>query len=158
MVHEIAETLAAADPKNAAAYEANADTVTKRLDALVTEVQGRVRSVKGRGFIVFHDAFQYFENRFDLKASGTITVNPEVVPGAARVAEIQKKIRKLGATCVFAEPQFEPKLIKVVTEGSKARSGVLDPLGATLSDGPELYFELIRNLGRNLTDCLGSAS
>jgi zinc transport system substrate-binding protein len=102
-----------------------------RLDTLVDEVSNELAPVKGKGFIVFHDAYQYFEKRFGVPASGSITVSPEVVPGAKRVSEIRGKVQQLGAACVFAEPQFEPKLVSTVIEGTQARSGAcpLDPLG-----------------------------
>jgi len=158
MVSEIAEALAEADPDNAAAYEANAASTIARLEALRTDIDARLAPVRGKGFIVFHDAYQYFEKRFDISASGSITVSPEVMPGAERVAEIKGRISELGATCVFSEPQFEPKLIQVVTEGTPARAGVLDPLGAELTDGPDLYFGLIDGLATSMQECLGGAS
>ena len=114
--------------------------------------------MKDKGFIVFHDAYHYFEDHFGLEASGAITVSPETLPGAERIAEIQKRIKKLGATCVFAEPQFKPKLVATVIEGSNAKSGVLDPLGASLNDGSSLYFELMRNMASAFKSCLGGAS
>jgi zinc transport system substrate-binding protein len=110
--------------------------------------------VAGKPFIVFHDAYQYFENRFGVTAAGSITVSPESIPGVQRITEIQTKVRSLGATCVFAEPQFEPKLVTVVAEGSTAKTGVLDPEGAALTNGPELYFQLIDGLTVALKDCL----
>ncbi|PWW01667.1 zinc transport system substrate-binding protein [Hoeflea marina] len=154
MVQAIEASLSEADPANAAIYKTNAEAELAKLDNLITEVQATVDPVKDRGFIAFHDAYQYFEKRFGMQASGSITVNPELLPGARRVDEIRAKIDSLGATCVFSEPQFEPKLVSVVLEGSVAKSGVLDPLGATLTDGPDLYFELIRGLAKSLSDCL----
>ncbi|MEX4006065.1 zinc ABC transporter substrate-binding protein ZnuA [Neoaquamicrobium sediminum] len=157
-VHEIEEALSAADPDNAATYEANADALNEKLDALIAETDAALAPVRGRGFVVFHDAYQYFENRFDIQAAGSITVSPDAIPGAQRLTDIRAKVAELGATCIFAEPQFEPRLISVVAEGTQARTGVLDPLGADLEDGPELYFELIRNLTTSLTTCLAGAS
>ncbi len=157
-VHEIEEALSAADPDNAATYEANVDALNEKLDALIAETDAALAPVRGRGFVVFHDAYQYFENRFDIQAAGSITVSPEAIPGAQRLTDIRAKVAELGATCIFAEPQFEPRLISVVAEGTQARTGVLDPLGADLEDGPELYFELIRNLTTSLTTCLAGAS
>jgi zinc transport system substrate-binding protein len=157
IVHEIEEALSEADPENAAAYAANASSVMGRLDSLVTEINGELQPVKGRGYIVFHDAYQYFETRFGMTAIGSITVSPEVLPGAERVAILQEKVRHLDATCVFAEPQFEPKLVATVTENTDAGTGVLDPLGAAIDDGPDLYFTLIRNMARSLKNCLGKA-
>lgn len=158
MVRTIAETLSQADPDNAATYAANAKAESDKLDALIGEVTAQLEPVKDKGFIVFHDAYHYFENRFGVTAAGSITISPEVTPGAERVSEIHAKVKELGAACVFAEPQFEPKLIATVTEGTPARSGVLDPLGSTLDNGPDLYFSVIRNMATSLKTCLGQAS
>lgn len=158
MVHEIEETLAKADPENAAKYEANARAVSGRLDALIKEVSADLEPVKDKPFIVFHDAYQYFENRFGITAAGSITVSPEVMPGAERIGEIRAKVQETDAACVFSEPQFEPKLVSTVTEGTQARSGVLDPLGADLDNGPSLYFEIIRNMAASIKSCLSQAS
>lgn len=125
-----------------------------KLDGLVAEINAELEPVKGRGYVVFHDAYQYFENRFGLTAVGSITVSPEVLPGAERVRELQEKVRGLDATCVFSEPQFQPKLVSTVTENTNAGAGVLDPLGATIKDGPDLYFTLIRNMAASLKGCL----
>ena len=157
LVHEIAEHLAEIDPSQAAAYQANASAVMERLDVLTAEIESEVASVKDMGYVVFHDAYQYFETRFGVSAIGSITVSPEVVPGAERVRELQEKIRKLDAACVFSEPQFEPKLVATVIENTDARSAVLDPLGATIPQGPDLYFTLIRNMAASLTGCLKRA-
>ncbi|RYE60397.1 MAG: zinc ABC transporter substrate-binding protein, partial [Rhizobiaceae bacterium] len=139
-------------------YQANGADLMKRLDALDTELKTTLAPVNDKPFIVFHDAYQYFENRYGVKVAGSITVSPESIPGAERVKEIHQKVEELGATCVFAEPQFEPKLVKVVTEGSKARSGVLDPEAGALTEGPDLYFELMRGLATSLKTCLSQAS
>jgi zinc transport system substrate-binding protein len=157
MVHEIEEVLASADPANAAKYEANAEAVSARLDTLIAEVSAKLEPVKDKGFIVFHDAYHYFESRFGIAAAGSITVSPEVMPGAERITEIRAKVQELGAACVFAEPQFEPKLVSTVIEGTAAKSGIIDPLGAELADGPDLYFEVIDNMADSIKTCLGEA-
>jgi zinc transport system substrate-binding protein len=154
MVAAIAQALGEVDPANAARYAANANAYSARIDALVGELRATVEPVRSRPAIVFHDAYRYFEARFGLDVAGSITVSPEVAPGAQRLSEIRDKVRELGATCVFSEPQFEPRLVSVVTEGSDARTGVLDPLGADIPDGPELYLDLMRNLARSFAACL----
>ena len=154
LVHEIEEHLAEIDPSNAAKYEANAKAVMKKLDALTKEIEADLKPIRDRGYVVFHDAYQYFEKRFGVSAVGSITVSPEVLPGAERVSELRDKVKSLNASCVFSEPQFEPKLVKTITENTDAGTGVLDPLGANIKDGPELYFTLIRNMAKSLKDCL----
>jgi zinc transport system substrate-binding protein len=154
MVREIEKTLSAKDPENAAAYKANADRTAAALDALQTELAASLTPVKGRPFITFHDAFQYFEKRFGLEASGSITVNPDAAPGAERVAELRAKVKELGAVCVFSEPNFEPKIIDVVIEGSNVKVGTLDPEASTLAEGPELYFQSMREIAAAMRKCL----
>lgn len=158
MVDAVEGALKEVDPENAGRYGENAAALQARLDALAEEVEAEIAPVKDRRFIVFHDAYHYFERRFGVTAAGSITVSPEVMPGAERIAAIKAKVAELGATCVFAEPQFEPRLVNVVIEGTGARAGVLDPEGGSLTEGPELYFDLVRNIAISLRDCLKSES
>jgi zinc transport system substrate-binding protein len=157
MAEEIERALVDADPADAEAYQKNAAELIKRLDALDKELATTLAPVKAKPFIVFHDAYQYFEKRYGVSVAGSITVSPETMPGAERIREIHQKVADLGATCVFAEPQFEPKLVSVVTEGTKARSGTLDPEAATLKAGPDLYFEMMRSLASSITTCLSAS-
>ena len=105
-------------------------------------------------FVVFHDAYQYFEKSYALRAVGSITVSAERRPGAKRVKEIRETIRSLGARCVFSEPQFSSAILDTLLEGTKTRTGTLDPLGAGLPAGPDAYFTLMRSLGSSLAECL----
>ncbi|WP_019566257.1 zinc ABC transporter substrate-binding protein ZnuA [Agrobacterium sp. 10MFCol1.1] len=154
MAQTIETALIAADAGNAETYQANTKKLIDDLDALDSEIAETVKPVKDKPFIVFHDAYQYFEHRYGVKTAGSITVSPETLPGADRVREMQEKVRQLGATCVFAEPQFEPKLISVITEGTAAKSATLDPEAATLEPGPDLYFKMMRGIAGSLKDCL----
>lgn len=154
LVGDIAKVLSENDPDHAVQYEKNAADYAEKLDALTKDIDNELQPVKDKPFIVFHDAYQYFENRFGVKAVGSITVSPEKAPGAARIKDIHEKIKSLGAVCVFSEPQFEPKLVNTVIDGTDAKTGVLDPLGAELKNGPDLYPQLIRNLADSLKGCL----
>ena len=158
LVHEIEEHLVAIDPQNAALYETNADTLMTELDNLILEIDTELAPIRGRGYLVFHDAYQYFEKRFGIPAIGSITVSPEVMPGAERINDLQDKVRSLDAVCVFSEPQFQPKLVSTVTENTKAGTGVLDPLGASIEAGPDLYTSLIRSMAASLKSCLQKTS
>lgn len=156
IVQVTAETLAKQDPANAATYRSNAVNTAQRIDALDAELRTALAPIKAKPFVVFHDGYQYFEGHYDLAAVGSITVNPDRRPSAKRLSAIRAKISGLSAACVFAEPQFEPALVGTIVEGTKAKTGVLDPEGADLSEGPDLYFTLMRKLASGLTGCLGA--
>ncbi|NTF07418.1 zinc ABC transporter substrate-binding protein ZnuA [Agrobacterium rubi] len=154
MAVEIEKTLMTADPANAKTYQENTKTLVDNLDVLDKEIAKTVAPIKDKPFVVFHDAYQYFEHHYGVKTAGSITVSPESIPGAERIKQIHAKVKELNATCVFAEPQFEPKLVNVVIEGTQAKSGTLDPEAATLEAGPDLYFKLMRGIATSLKDCL----
>jgi len=154
MAAEIEKTLVDADPANAQHYAKNLGDLNASLDSLSREITQTVAPIKDKPFIVFHDAYQYFEKEFGVTVAGSITVSPENMPGAARISEIHKKVADLKTTCVFAEPQFEPKLIAVVLEGTNARTGTLDPEAGALPAGENLYGEMMRGLAHSLKDCL----
>jgi zinc transport system substrate-binding protein len=116
-----------------------------------------IAPVADRPYVVFHDAYQYFEHRYGVRAVGAITINPTVRPSAQRLAEIHARLEQLDAACVFAEPQFEPTLVETVIEGTSAKRGVLDPLGAAIDAGPDQYVHLLNGLADSLVDCLGTA-
>jgi zinc transport system substrate-binding protein len=154
----IAATLSEADPENAATYAANASAGKAELDALTNEVAQRLDPVRGRSFIVFHDAYQYFEDAFGLRAAGAISLSDATDPSPARIAEIQGRIQDEGIDCVLAEPQFNPGIVTTVTQGTQVATGVLDPLGSDLELGPDFYPALITDMANSLAECLSGGA
>lgn len=150
----IAADLSEADPDNAARYAANAAGARAALSALTDEVTGLLAPVRGGRFIVFHDAYQYFEAAFDMPAAGAISLSDAAAPSPARIAEIRDRVAREGVACVLSEPQFNPGLVATVTGGTGVRTAVLDPLGSDLVPGPALYADLMRGLATALAGCL----
>jgi zinc transport system substrate-binding protein len=154
MLKSISKNLSEIDPSNAKTYFANAEKAVIALDALSLHIAKTLAPARGKKFIVFHDAYQYFEQRFDVKSAAAISIHPENPPGAKQIAAIQKIIVDEKVQCVFAEPQFDNKLITVVTDGTAAKSATLDPIGSDLPAGPTQYAELMLNLATNFAACM----
>ncbi len=150
----IAAQLSAADPDNAGRYFANAAAAREDMQALAAEVTATLDPVRGGSFVVFHDAYQYFEVDFDFPASGAISLSDASDPSPARVAEVQGRIREEGVDCVLAEPQFNAGLVETILDGTEANTAIIDPLGAALEPGAALYPQLIRNMATTLAECL----
>ena len=150
----IAGQLSAADPDNAGTYFANAAAGRTEIELLIGEVTATLDRVRGTRFIVFHDAYQYFEMDFNFQASGAISLSDASDPSPARITEIRDRVMRQGIDCVLAEPQFNPKLIATVLDGTDAKTGIVDPLGSDLEPGSSLYPELIRNLSTALASCM----
>ena len=149
----IAAKMSEADPQNAEIYFSNAKTAIENLDNLIVEIKTILDPIKDKKFVVFHDAYQYFENDFDISASGAISLGDASDPSPARLAEVRKRVVNEGIECVLAEPQYKKGLVKAVIEETNSNTTVIDPLGVKLKPGPELYEQLIRNLATNLAGC-----
>jgi zinc transport system substrate-binding protein len=149
----IAAQLSTADPDNASTYFVNAAAAMTEIDTLMADVSTMLDPVRGNSFIVFHDAYQYFETVFEFPASGAISLGDATDPSPARIARIQGRIQEQKIQCVLAEPQFKKGLVVTVLEGTDAKTSIIDPLGVALEPGPALYPQLIRNMAKTLVDC-----
>ena len=151
ILNEMVDHLIENDPNNASTYKSNLNKALKDLDKLTMDVMTELN--KSTPSIVFHDAYQYFEERFNVKVLGAFTVNTDVMPGAEQLAEIREIIEHDKITCIFSEPQFNPDIINAVAKDMDIKTGVLDPLGATLDPGKDLYFDLIKNMSKSFKGC-----
>jgi zinc transport system substrate-binding protein len=154
MVMEIARELSMVYPDKRTLYFDNARKENERIGQMQISMESRLRPLRDKNFIVFHDVLQYFENDYGLKAAGAITAHPDVPPGARHIGELRDKIKTLGTVCVFREPSFEGKVIENILAGTGAKTGVLDAEGALLTPGIELYFQQIESIDKSLETCL----
>ena len=151
ILNEMVEHLIENDAKNTSIYKSNLEKALKDIDKLTIEVMTDLN--QSTSSIVFHDAYQYFEKRFNVNVLGAFTVNTDVMPGAEQLAEIREVIEHDKVACIFSEPQFNPDIINAVAKDMDIKTGVLDPLGATLSPGKTLYFDLIKNMSKSFKGC-----
>ena len=151
MVKIIRDELIKIDPEGQRQYSVNAAGATLELDNLINSVEKELS--KDISYIVFHDAYQYFETRFGVKSAGALTLNPDVLPGAKQIADIQDLINDKGIKCIFSEPQYNPKIIETLGNDMNISTGVMDPLGAYIEAGPLMYSELINEIANSIKNC-----
>ncbi len=155
MVGAIAQTLGFAEPARMFDFARNAAAMAARIKELQSEINATVAPIRGRPFLVFHDAFQYFEAAFGVPAAGAVSLGESRPPGARRIMALRRQITAGKVRCVFAEPQFQPKMISALIEGTAVHRGTLDPIGADITtSGPDAYFALMRRNAKALVECL----
>lgn len=152
----IADTLSELDPAQATTYQANAQRGIEKLQSLDRRLSDTLQELKGKTYLVFHDSYQYFEEHFGLPATATISLGDGTLPGIRQVNALRKVLKEHPGACTFSEPQFSERLIGTITRGLDAQRGELDPLGARLEPGPELYEQVMDNLALSLHDCLAN--
>ena len=151
IIKEITKQLVQLDSKNSAAYKANSKKALADIDKLTKNIKKDLN--KDLRFVVFHDAYQYFEKRFNIQVLGALTVNTDVMPGAEQLSEIREVIEHEKVNCIFSEPQFNPSIIKSIAKDTKVKTGILDPLGAKLDKGKNLYFDLLNDMASSFKGC-----
>lgn len=155
IVGGVRDVLSAMDAANAAVYRANAAVMLARLESLEADLRAQMRPVRGLPYIVFHDAYRYFEARFGVRPVAVVTLDPERRPGARSSSRLRETIRRTRPKCLFSEPQFPPAAVATLTAGGGLRHAVLDPLGAGLAPGGDAYFQLMADMGAAMAECLG---
>ena len=150
----IATALSKIDPTNSDIYFANATQAKADIDTVISELEETLAEFRGTNFIVYHDAYQYFEKRFDVLAAGSISLGDVSDPSPARIAEVRKIVEELGITCVFSEPQFNSELVRTVSDGVSVKTRVIDPLGTQFTLGPDFYLNVLRGIAQSMASCL----
>ena len=151
IIKEITKQLIKLDSKNSSVYKSNSKKALSEIDKLTKNIKKDLN--KDLRFVVFHDAYQYFENRFGIQVLGALTVNTDVMPGAEQLSEIREVIEHEKVNCLFSEPQFNPSIIKSIAKDTSVKIGILDPLGAKLDKGKDLYFNLLNNMASSFKGC-----
>ena len=155
IVQKVNKELSLLFPENSQIYNKNATNIINKITELKSELKEELISIKDKPFIVFHDAYQYFEKVFGLNAVGSIALEDDVATSPKQISYIRNKIIKSNVSCVFQEPQFDSKLVKTVVEGTDAKIGTLDPLGVDIANKKDFYLQLLRNMSKSLKECLG---
>ena len=155
IVEKVNKELSLLFPDNASKYSENSNKMIDEIKKLKNELAKDLAPIKGKPYVVFHDAYQYFEKTFDLNAVGSVALEGDIASSPKQISFIKDKIKKLNASCVFQEPQFDSKLVKIVVEGTNAQIGTLDPLGVNISGKENFYIQLLKNMAKSLKECLG---
>ncbi|WP_436317798.1 zinc ABC transporter substrate-binding protein [Vibrio agarivorans] len=150
----LSQELSQRDPANKQRYQENYLAFEQLIDDEKRAITQKLSSVKSHGYFVFHDAYGYFEDEFELNNLGHFTVSPERKPGAKTLISIRKTLAKGEAKCVFSEPQFTPAVINSVTRGSNVEIGTLDPVASKIEAQQGSYIEFMNQLADSFVSCL----
>lgn len=145
-VSNIVAALSSADPAHAAAYRERGAAYSARLIALDTEIRTALAGVTNRAIVTYHDAFPYFCRRYQLDLVGVVEEVPSVDPSPKYLASLSAAVRARNVRVIFAEPQFNPRLVRRLTRDLGVQFAELDVL-ETGAATPSFYEDGMR---RNL--------
>ena len=119
-VRAIRDALTAQDPANAHDYATNAAVQDVSLVALERAIAKRIATIPpaSRTMVVFHNAWQYYDDRFGLRTVGVVELSPGQEPNPQYLADLIKLARADHVRAVFAEPEYSPKLVRALAESA----------------------------------------
>jgi ABC-type Zn uptake system ZnuABC Zn-binding protein ZnuA len=119
-VRAIRDALTQSDPDGAAYYRRNASAYDARLVALQGWIASRIKTIPpdSRAMIVFHNAWQYYDDRFGLRTIGVLELSPGQEPNPNYVAHLVALAKANHVKAVFAEPEYSPKLVQALAESA----------------------------------------
>lgn len=150
----VADELSRLDPLNRHQYEVNLGDFLVRSEQLRQSLRTKLRRAHDFSYVVFHDAYHYFEEEFGLRPVAAMTLNPQRASGAKRIRQIKRLIKTQNVRCVFSEPQFRHGLVHALVTDTEAKVRTLDPLGVALTPGAGAWFALMHGMADSLADCL----
>lgn len=127
-VKNIAQGLMDADPDHAAQYQSNLACYLQKIEALQEESTQLLSTISSRDIIVFHEAFPYFAEEFNLNIVATIEREPDEAPVAKELAQTCDIIEETGCHVLFAEPDYSQAAIDVIARETGATVYILDPI------------------------------
>ena len=154
LTDDITHWLSDIDPENRALYQRNRTSIIHEIEQLKVNMTELMKPISDLSYLVFHDAFQYFEREYQLNPLTSITRSPTNAPGIKQVVRLKSLLNEQDVVCVFKEPQFESKIIPTIVEDTNTRVSELDPIGAEITPGPKMWFQLMQAIGTNLKNCL----
>lgn len=154
LVASVGDWLIRFDPQHQAIYRANSRRLLARIEQTRQQIDTELAPIRGKKWIVFHDAYQYFESEFGLAPVATVTINPQQPLGAKTIKLLKQQVRSAGVECVFTEPQFNTAVVATIVENTAARVGVLDPVGSQIAIGMAHWFMTMRQMSEAMTECL----
>ncbi|MCP4953884.1 MAG: zinc ABC transporter solute-binding protein [Proteobacteria bacterium] len=153
-LNAIASRLGRIDSTNADRYIANAKSAIQQIKHTAHKIEDQLASIQGNRFLVYHDAYQYFENHFGITAAGSISQTDASKPSPKRLRQLKNLFEDSQIDCVLSEPQFSSKLIDSVFAGYKPYIGSVDPVGIDLKLGSTLYLKLLENIAVGIAQCV----
>ena len=154
VAQKVADKLTEQFPDKKALIAQNLANFNRTLAEQSDKIKAQLAPFADKGFFVFHDAYSYFNDAYGLKQSGYFTINPLVAPGAKTIAHIKEEIEEHRVNCLFAEPQFTPKVIESLAQSTKVNVGKLDPIGDSVALGAGSYANFLQATAESYAQCL----
>jgi zinc transport system substrate-binding protein len=145
-VQTIADGLAEADAKNAAAYQQNAQAYLEKLEPLRERQQTVAKNAAGQSVILFQEAYAYVADDYGLTVRFLLDLDEERQVSAGEVEAVLSAIRDGGVACILAEELYGRSMAETVQKEMDVTVLYLDPLNRGDYDRDSYLDGMSRNI------------
>jgi zinc transport system substrate-binding protein len=148
IVANLVQILSEQFPEHAAIFERNGHALVDRLITLEKTISEKLQHVRGKGYLVYHDALQYFDQAFGLTFLGAVVVDADLPPSAKTILDLKNNFHDGGLkpTCLLLEPQYPKEACQKLAATLGLPYEIVDYLGINVPPGPKAYETILVNL------------
>ncbi|MEX2131164.1 MAG: zinc ABC transporter substrate-binding protein [Pseudohongiellaceae bacterium] len=149
----VTDSVSQIDPAGADKYRLNLQSFTGQIDDLNTYMDQQLQDVRGKPYIVYHDAYQYLEARYSLEPLLALAEDTEVQPGIRHILNTRRTIREARPLCLFKDKDSSPATIATMLSGYALNQVELDILGIDIIADADGYIEMMRKIVNDMNSC-----
>lgn len=149
----LVDILVQRDALHAAQYQANLAVFASQLRLLDSELRARFSAASEKKYLVYHDAYSYFEAHYGLTHVAQVTEQPDSKPGAKSLLKLRKLIPNGEALCLFIEPQADRGIVSLLQENSELKIYQLDPMATDFEINATAYLAFLRDTADRFGEC-----
>ncbi|MDP6652419.1 MAG: zinc ABC transporter substrate-binding protein [Gammaproteobacteria bacterium] len=145
------------DPANALSYRENFTRFASEIAALRNSIDAMFSAPVNSNYLVYHDAYQYFESQFGIRHGLVLLDNPEIQPSMRQVLALRSSIQELQPNCLLMEADSSRSLVSTLLEGRVVQMETIDLLGNRLSGSiakVDRYAQLLSNVAEGIASCV----
>lgn len=148
----MSDILALQIPEKRHSIETNLKKLVTKLNDLKTQLNNTFNK-RDFSYLVYHDAYQYFENDMNVSPLAAISDDEEQAPGIRHLRYINQLLASRPVSCIIINTLQQPPIVKNLVASSRLIKVYLEPLGQQFSPGPELYFRLMNTIAGGYRQC-----
>ena len=153
IAQQLAISLIGLDPENEKEYQEALNQFESDVALLNRSLQNRLSQYQQPDYLVYHDAYQYFERQFGLPGGLALVHDPEVQPSMRDLLALRNKLRVRSPSCILLEADSDEELVNTALENQAIKSEVVDLFGYEIDDGTRGYRRLILSVANSFTSC-----
>lgn len=154
IAHELVGYLSEIEPNHGRSFQSGYRDFERQISKLEKTIDESLSPFADVPFLVFHDAFQYFEKQFNLTAGEVLLRDPEILPSMRELLTIRHRVQRLPANCVLMDRRANKELVSTIFANDAPSLEIVDLFGFQVKDSAKAYLDIASGVADSFHACL----